>query len=318
MKKEDLLRYIQNKGDEDFQQQVVDWITSSPENENFYHKVKAMYVAEFNVQEKLNTEEAFNKFKFQIKKQRFPYARIAAILILAVLVTGLYFTFSPGSQKIPSDYATVLSQQKTVLLADGTNVILNAQSKLSVDSDFNLDSRIVYLEGEAFFDVTENPEKPFIEKTVRGLVVRVLVTTFIVKSYAKDESVETTLVTGKVQLFTGNESTPVAELSPEQKVTFNKKSRSVEVENVKPEIITSWSQGVLMFEKTSIITALHSIERWYDVRFEIIDDKVASYSFSGKIKKDSNINEVLSIIEASSPIKYEYHEDKKIIRLFQK
>lgn len=77
MKKEDLLRYIQNKGDEDFQQQVVDWITSSPENENFYHKVKAMYVAEFNVQEKLNTEEAFNKFKFQIKKQRFPYARIA-------------------------------------------------------------------------------------------------------------------------------------------------------------------------------------------------------------------------------------------------
>lgn len=143
-------------------------------------------------------------------------------------------------------------------------------------------------------------------------------TTFNVKSYAKDESVETTLVTGKVQLFTGNESTPVAELSPEQKVTFNKKSRSVEVENVKPEIITSWSQGVLMFEKTSIITALHSIERWYDVRFEIIDDKVASYSFSGKIKKDSNINEVLSIIEASSPIKYEYHEDKKIIRLFQK
>lgn len=109
-----------------------------------------MYVAEFNVQEKLNTEEAFNKFKFQIKKQRFPYARIAAILILAVLVTGLYFTFSPGSQKIPSDYATVLSQQKSVLLADGTNVILNAQSKLSVDSDFNLDSRIVYLEGEAF------------------------------------------------------------------------------------------------------------------------------------------------------------------------
>lgn len=76
-------------------------------------------------------------------------------------------------------------------------------------------------------------------------------TTFNVKSYAKDESVETTLVTGKVQLFTGNESTPVAELSPEQKVTFNKKSRSVEVENVKPEIITSWSQGVLMFEKTS-------------------------------------------------------------------
>lgn len=212
-----------------------------------------MYVAEFNVQEKLNTEEAFNKFKFQIKKQRFPYARIAAILILAVLVTGLYFTFSPGSQKIPSDYATVLSQQKSVLLADGTNVILNAQSKLSVDSDFNLDSRIVYLEGEAFFDVTENPEKPFIVKTVSGLDVRVLGTTFNVKSYAKDESVETTLVTGKVQLFTGNESTPVAELSPEQKVTFNKKSRSVEVENVKPEIITSWSQGVLMFEKHPLL-----------------------------------------------------------------
>lgn len=69
----------------------------------------------------------------------------------------------------------------------------------------------------------------------------------------KDESVETTLVTGKVQLFTGNESTPVAELSPEQKVTFNKKSRSVEVENVKPEIITSWSQGVLMFEKHPLL-----------------------------------------------------------------
>lgn len=162
------------------------------------------------------------------------------------------------------------------------HVILNAQSKLSVDSDFNLDSRIVYLEGEAFFDVTENPEKPFIVKTVSGLDVRVLGTTFNVKSYAKDESVETTLVTGKVQLFTGNESTPVAELSPEQKVTFNKKSRSVEVENVKPEIITSWSQGVLMFEKTSIITALHSIERWYVIVLKSLMIKLRPIAFLEK------------------------------------
>ncbi len=316
MKKEDLIRFIKGTGDCKFQQSVIDWVKSSAENRSHYNKVKAEYVSKFGTGDHLDIDIEKEFDRFQIKKQRSYsrtlFTRIAAVITIALLTAGGWFLMQSNLSSEPlAIYKAEPSSMEEIILPDGSKVFLNSESVIKISNAFNQSNREVTLEGEAFFEVQKNKSKPFLVNTESNLQIRVLGTSFNVKSYKTDQIIETTLVSGKVELLQKNKSQAVIALSPNQKASYNKLEDKLNVDIVSTGEITSWRSGVLIFDNEPVQNVINNLERWYDVKIQIEDREIKTYTFSGKVNREKNIEEVLQLIEASSPVKYEYDENKK-------
>jgi transmembrane sensor len=214
------------------------------------------------------------------------------------------------------------------LLADGTSVWLNAGSKLFYENDFNGATREVRLEGEAFFDVVKQSDRPFIVHT-SGIDIRVIGTAFNVKSYPEDRNVETTLYRGSVEVLRQeNSSADAIQLIPNQKLVLPKQAAIEEIklseekqstdkkipitysivpiDSTKEEsarIETAWVYSRLEFEGESLDEVAKKIERWFNVSIEIKDDKAKKLPVVGKFKNES-IGEVMAALKEGFPINY--------------
>lgn len=315
MKKEDLIRFIKGSGNSDFQQSVINWVESSPENRRFYNQVKAEYVSEFNSDSNLDVEKEFDKFLNEKNKNHsssYFLNKIASIIIIALLIGGGWFIVneSDNLNETIVFYEASPKSIKEVALPDGSIVLLNSASTIKVSGDFNQKTRKIYLEGEAFFKVAEDKTRPFIVRTNSDLQIRVLGTSFNVKAYDSDSTIETTLVSGKVELQNSTKNKTLFALSPNEMATYNKLANKLDVNQVRTAIVTSWKEGLLIFDNEPIQNVLNSLERHYDVKIKINDSEIRTYTFSGKIEPKANIQEVLKLIEASSPIKSTYNEQE--------
>lgn len=244
---------------------------------------------------------------------------IAASLLLIAVFTGYVILENNLPAKMLK--ALTMEKQKTpqgkkrqVILADGTHVWLNANSELSYSSDFfKREVREVYLQGEAFFDVAENKEKPFIVHA-SGLEIKVLGTAFNVRSYAADPVVETTLVRGKVSIFQGEEpNLPPVTLLPNQQALFSKDSKTIALEDVaNTENFTGWKNGWMIFDNKPFSYIKETLERWYDVTITMEDEHSLSCTFSAKFK-DKTLQEVLEIFRSTESINYRIDGDHVFI-----
>lgn len=199
-----------------------------------------------------------------------------AIVLCAVISALLYIKVDvPASVEIVENAPTVIGKENprgirsTFHLKDGTKVHLNAQSKLTYKSDYGLETRQVYLEGEAFFEVVKNPEKPF-KVVSTHLTTTALGTSFNVRDYETDDTALIALATGRVEVerTADGGSRPTGEkytLSPSEQVIFNKSSKQMVVNQFDPEIELAWKENSLNFKKTKLKDIITVLEQWYDV-----------------------------------------------------
>lgn len=320
MKEADLIQFIEKKGDTDFDRDVISWINSSPNNQALFSKAKAKHVIDTldsNPESTLATRkyaEFLEKKKARKKPLRF-ILKVASIIILPLLLsTYLYFNNQNSIiNKEQLAFISSVKEQKTVTLKDGTVVWLNADSKIVLDNEYNSEERRLKLYGEAFFDVVKNKNKPFIVETVSGIKIKVLGTTFNVKSYSSERNVETTLVTGKVELYDQKEDKALLTLSPKQKATFSKKGKELSITEVATKNITSWKSGRLIFDKTPLDEFALNIERWFDVKVVIASTNFKGYEFSGKIDKTNSIDDIIKVLEVSSNLNCTYTKNTNTI-----
>lgn len=314
MKESDLIQFITKKGNSEFEKEVISWINASSENQAFFSKVKAEHLLATidDNHENINPEKQFHAFlKKKSKNNRRLFLRIASVIMIPLLLTT-YFFYSDSLDNSNSSrftaYTASAKEQKQITLADGTIVWLNAESKIVVSDKYNNTERRISLYGEAFFDVVKNKNKPFIVETASGIKVKVLGTTFNVKSYSTEKNMETTLVTGKVELYDQKEITPLLTLSPKQKATFSKKEKQLSVAEVSTENITSWKSGKLIFDKTPLAEFALNIERWYGVKVIIASNSFKDYAFSGEIDKNNTIEDIIRILKVSSNLNCSFNE----------
>ncbi len=182
-------------------------------------------------------------------------------------------------------------------LADGTRVWLNAESRLRYPVAFTGKERKVEMEGEVYFEVTKNKEKPFIV-TVNGVDIRVLGTSFNVSAY--QEEVVTTLVEGKVQLKKGNEQVI---LSPNQQAIWS--DDEFRVKQVDARNYVLWKEGIFYFEDVDLETILDDMARWYNVNVFYMNPALKEMKFSVEIRRYGDINEILRRIEQTKRVKFE-------------
>ncbi len=195
-------------------------------------------------------------------------------------------------------------------LSDGTKVWLNSGTSIKYPVAFAANSREVYLEeGEAFFEVTENKESPFIVHTSK-MTVNVLGTSFNIRAYSDENQLATTLVTGKViinQPETGKEYT----LIPCEQVIFSE--QGVNIKSVDVDKFIAWKNGRILFEENTLEEIFNDLSRWYNIDIDYANSEVKDLRFSIDVKRYDKFSEILEILELTKKVEFEIKEDRVII-----
>ncbi|WCT09890.1 FecR family protein [Mucilaginibacter jinjuensis] len=191
--------------------------------------------------------------------------------------------------------ATPRSGQYHLVLADGTNVWLNAESSIKYPTVFSGNERKVEITGEAYFEVAHNAAKPF-RVVTKGQVVEVLGTHFNVNAYTDEPVIKTTLLEGSVKV-TQNQNT--AMLIPGQQAQVNGGAGNAAIkviEHADTDEATAWKNGLFQFNKASIESIMRQAARWYNVEVSYSDNKKPVKTFTGNISRNSNLSQLLEIL----------------------
>lgn len=202
----------------------------------------------------------------------------------------------------------------SLVLADGTQVWLNAESKLRYPVSFSSHTREVFLEGEAYFYVTKNERHPFIVHTSMG-IVKVLGTRFNVRDYTEEEEVVTTLISGKVVYYSGDKLKDSTILAPEFQVA-DQKNGTLKVKKVETLVYTGWKEGKYIFEEASLEGIMKTLERWYDIQVIFEESQLRQLHFTGDLERYENINVFLDFIETGGDVKFKI--EGKTVRVGKK
>lgn len=182
-------------------------------------------------------------------------------------------------------------------LADGTRVWLNAETELLYPVRFNGKQRVVYLKGEAYFDVAKNEEMPFIVQ-VENVSVKVYGTEFNVNTY---EGVETVLVTGSVGMKQGGKEVM---LIPNQKGTFDKSAGKIVVEDVDVLTYVAWKDGDFIFRNESLGRIMDKLSRWYGLEVFYQNGESRDVHLSGNLKRYKDVQELFRSFEKISDARF--------------
>ncbi|NQD72190.1 DUF4974 domain-containing protein [Sphingobacterium shayense] len=209
---------------------------------------------------------------------------------------------APADLAVYNTIVTPKGGEYQLSLSDGTQVFINASSRLRYPVQFDSGEREVELEGEAYFEVAkklvEGTNVPFIVKT-KQQILEVLGTTFNINSYGK--SIQTTLIEGSVKLSYKNGESHI--IKPNQQLTFTPQGSSITIAEVDPFYVLAWKNGAFSFEDASIYQVMESIARWYDVEIEYKND-FSGNRFSGSMSRSDDIEKVLKTIELTGQIKF--------------
>lgn len=265
-------------------------------------------------------------------RKRLGYA--AAVAAAVLLGWGLYTirpaTPDPLKQAKGSEVLSRAGARTKLVLPDGTQVWLNSSSRLKYIHNFDGPFREVELEGEAYFDVVKDPDRPFIVHT-SAIDVKVLGTAFTVKSYPLDETIETTLLRGSIEVSRkDNPNTPRVILKPNEKLVFNKHLPALLPPAHSPDSIaarpvatipdiavnsipqnipdsekveTGWMYNRLVFNGDSFKELSEKMERWYNVKVIFKDADLYRYRFGGSFANET-VQEALNALQLTADFTY--------------
>ncbi|QDO95160.1 FecR family protein [Formosa sediminum] len=245
------------------------------------------------------------------KKQpkRFSRIGIAASIIILLSFSLFFMLKSDLFSTNKSEYlianiikTTPSGTQESVQLPDGTMVILNANSTLEYPKVFNDSIRFVKLKGQAFFNVTKNPDQPFVIKT-QTVSTRVLGTSFNVTTL--DSIVEVIVNTGLVNVSSQTNSVLV---KPNQKVTYNNNTNTLSKTAVNAELNTLWWKEEVVLEQVKILELAKALEQVYKIPFVITNKNIEQmYFYSLRIRKDESLDDLISRINFINEVKLIKH-----------
>ena len=236
------------------------------------------------------------------------YLKIAAaiLLLITAFISFQYVNQSTSLQELNVAKVTFLTkenpngQKSTFILPDGTKVKLNAASIITYPEQFSDSIRNVKLTGEAYFDVSDDPEKPFNVNT-EELNVTALGTSFNVKAFSDDESVKVALITGKVLVQDSDNNSSV--LVPGEKADFSKERNIIKVSKFDFDQEIGWKDNIIVFKKADFTTFVKEIERWYGVNILTEGQPDHQWRINGKFE-DLSLELLLESVKFSKDINY--------------
>jgi transmembrane sensor len=188
--------------------------------------------------------------------------------------------------------------QHHVVLADGSNVWLNAASSIKYPVAFGNKERQVSITGEAYFEITHQANQPF-KVTCAGQTIEVLGTSFNVNAYADEPAVKTTLLQGAVRVTTNTGETAL--LKPGQQAISHD---GLKVVTADTEAATDWKEGDFVFKNQTLPDIMRKISRWYNVDVNYGNYSNSSITFSGVVSRSRNLSAVLTMLASTTNLKF--------------
>ena len=265
---------------------------------------------------------------------------VAASVLMIVMAAGWWLWYGSSAEKrelASREVKTPKGSQSYLTLPDGTEVWLNSNSKIVYDDDFNQSDRKVLLTGEAYFKVAANENKPFIIQA-GGLKVKVLGTVFNVRSYPDEPNIETTLVSGSVEITLDDQPGNTIQLKPGEKLSVHNR---INAENITTRRLTdsldtagvpllllskmkvnpsdsslidaAWKEGKLVFDGEDFGKVASKIEKWYNITVVVENENLYGTSFTGVFGKKS-LATVFSTLQATGKLTYRQENDTVYVR----
>ncbi len=190
-----------------------------------------------------------------------------------------------------------------IILSDGTRVWVNSETSLKYPSYFEGNKRAVELDGEAYFEVSKNKNKPFIVHT-KGVDIEVLGTGFNVNSYKETKEILTTLIEGRVKVSSkAGEKRQSLYLTPGMQSVYNKETRKSELrKNVNTDIYTAWKRGFFMFEDERLDDIIVSLSRWYNMEVFFEDKECRDLKFTGEFRRYDDFSYILKFLKLTKKV----------------
>lgn len=217
-------------------------------------------------------------------------------------------SYTHADEEAVDQYNTLLTPrggEYRVTLSDGTAVHLNSASRLKYPVTFNKNERVVHLEGEAYFEVAKDKNRPFYVVT-DGLKVRQYGTSFNVNTYSS-QRIDVVLVSGSIGVIS-NSGKKEQELKPGQKAEFDRSSQTVSVTDVDVESYVSWNDGRFIFDDESLENIMQTLSRWYDVDIRFVSPQLRNLHFTGSVDRYDTIDRILKAIAYTVDVQVDIRE----------
>lgn len=310
MEKETLYKFFDGKASREEKEAVRIWLESSPENEQELFKEREFFDAMIL--------SGSTKVAGMEKKSR-PFYRtvlLEAIKIAAVfaitVASGTYF-YKSEICKIGEAMNTITvpaGQRANLTLADGTNVWLNARSEMRYPAVFTGNKREITLDGEAYFEVTHNEDKPFVVQTNK-CNVEVLGTKFNVEAYSDSEDFCTSLMEGSVRVSDKRNPSETVLLSPNHMVSLE--NGQLSTSPISDFDVFRWKEGLTCFRNMNFEQLMLRFEKCYGVRIVVENKHLVNYICSGKFRISDGIDNVLRILQKDAKYSFERNNDESVI-----
>lgn len=234
----------------------------------------------------------------KLRRQKLQFAAAITLFITSAIAFA-YFNFNSSGEPNLLVYSTNYGEQKSILLPDSSTVRLNANSKLSLNPIWEIDSmREVWLEGEAYFSVEREPVH-FTKFVVHAqeLNVEVLGTQFNVNTMK--EATEVVLDEGKIKLSKSDNSEAIT-MSPGEMATFSLSTRRITKKQVNPQLYRSWKEGYLTYEEASLSEVLKDVQQTFGYTIVVKDSLLLEETISGALSSN-DLDSLLIVLKDIIP-----------------
>ncbi len=302
------------------QKQVALWLNEGEENKKIFNSLQNARIKKVN-----NSADVRNKIFSRVQKdilensyirriRVWKYAVAASVAIIISLSFLLIFPTKHESEIADIEISCPKGNTSKVTLPDGSIVHLNSGSKLTYPARFASESRNISLIGEAFFEVKKDPAHPFVVTTGQ-VKVKVFGTSFNVRNYPEDRTIETTLREGLVAVYQLSDTSFSNGLSinPNQQIVYIKDIGNFIKRDVDAELSSLWLEGKFYFEKEELGSIVKKLERNYNVSININSEKLNKLVFTGLIDKRLNVFQTLDIMRRYNAFNYRVNRDSIII-----
>jgi transmembrane sensor len=288
-------------------EQLKYWLSMDPNNAALakeYEKIWAQTGA-YTTHVRVDVPADFAKVQRRIRSERqapprrgnvalFPYLRVAAALLFLMLgYAGYRQWFAvPEAELVQIEAA---NDNKVVLLEDGTKIWLRKDARVEYPKNFAAANRKVRLFGDAYFDVTQKANQPFIVEMEQGGVVQVLGTRFSITSNLTEETVTVLVKEGKVQ-YNPEKNHAGATLTARRKATFNRKARKILISEVTSFNELAWQSGGLEFINHPLAQTMNDLEQYYNVQLELRNPALQACPFTSPLLKGQSVDQVLQLL----------------------
>ena len=297
--------------------EVADWFSSTIEGQQYLSDLldKDAYLLESEPHagdsfSPLQSDYLYQKIEKAIYEKRIRriIIKVAVVVLPFLLISYLGYFFKDHvdilNETTYAEISVPKGEDARLFFQDGTEVFLNADTRIRYPEKFGLRKREVWVDGEAYFNVATNKRRPFVVHAHNTRTV-VTGTSFNVNAYGDSEKIQVVLDEGKTSFQVAQNSFPML---PGQKIEYDKITGKTTLHNlVRPHNASLWKKHVVYFYDTPLSEVMRVLERKYDVEFHVQTSGALDYTYT-LTTKQSSIDEILQELQKISPVKFNRKE----------